>query len=439
MKQLEMLYEGKAKQVFRTDDDDVILMHYKDAATAFNNIKKATIEGKGVLNNKISTIIFGYLKEAGIPTHYISTLNERDQLCRRVKIIPLEVIVRNIVAGSMAKRLGLEEGLRPSNTIYDICYKCDELGDPLINDHHAVALGVVTYDELKRIYDMTAKINEVLTGLFDRMNITLVDFKIGIDGNLYNPNEVYPTGTAANEAMNAFNELTFNTSEAYGVTELEADKKQLVDRYKQQMRETIDRNRDNICGMIILAETGSMFFTPQEVLAEIDRFPAEWQQRTELTDLRKVMEQRLRTTVGQPYVDISAPNADGEAVSLKSVIENPANKYVLVDFWASWCGPCLREIPYLQADYEKYRKKGFEIYAVSLDDERDAWVKTIADKQMKWIQVCDFKAFDSPASLDYAVESIPSNFLIRCSDGQIVAAQLRGKALGEKLEELLGK
>ena len=109
----------------------------------------------------------------------------------------------------------------------------------------------------------------------------LENARISIDGNLYNPNEVYPTGTAANEAMNAFNELTFNTSEAYGVTELEADKKQLVDRYKQQMRETIDRNRDNICGMIILAETGSMFFTPQEVLAEIDRFPAEWQQRTD--------------------------------------------------------------------------------------------------------------------------------------------------------------
>ena len=137
-----------------------------------------------------------YLKEAGIPTHYISTLNERDQLCRRVKIIPLEVIVRNIVAGSMAKRLGLEEGLRPSNTIYDICYKCDELGDPLINDHHAVALGVVTYDELKRIYDMTAKINEVLTGLFDRMNITLVDFKIEFgrtsDGQIVLADEVSP-------------------------------------------------------------------------------------------------------------------------------------------------------------------------------------------------------------------------------------------------------
>ena len=120
------------------------------------------------------------------------------------------------------------------------------------------------------------------------------------------------------------------------------------------------------------------------------------------------------------------------------MIENPANKYVLVDFWASWCGPCLREIPYLQADYEKYRKKGFEIYAVSLDDERDAWVKTIADKQMKWIQVCDFKAFDSPASLDYAVESIPSNFLID-AQGVIVAKNLRGEDLYKKVEELLGK
>ena len=111
---------------------------------------------------------------------------------------------------------------------------------------------------------------------------------------------------------------------------------------------------------------------------------------------------------------------------------------VLVEFFASWCGPCLREIPYLQADYEKYRKKGFEIYAVSLDDERDAWVKTIADKQMKWIQVCDFKAFDSPASLDYAVESIPSNFLID-AQGVIVAKNLRGEDLCSKVAELLAE
>ncbi len=178
MKQGEMLYEGKAKQVYTTDDKDLIIIHYKDAATAFNNIKKATIEHKGELNNAISTIIFEQLHAAGIKSHYIETLNDRDQLCRRVDIIPIEVIVRNIVAGSMAQRLGIEEGTKPSNTIFDICYKKDELGDPLINDHHAVALGAVSYEELDQIYAMTAQINDALTAMFAKMNITLVDFKI---------------------------------------------------------------------------------------------------------------------------------------------------------------------------------------------------------------------------------------------------------------------
>lgn len=178
MKQLEMLYEGKAKQVFLTDDADKIIIHYKDAATAFNNVKKATIENKGLLNNAISTLIFKELQKAGVKTHYIETLNERDQLCHRVTIIPLEVIVRNTIAGSMAQRLGIEEGTKPSNVIYDICYKKDELGDPLINDHHAVAMGAATYEELDQIYKMTAKINETLTEMFRKMNINLVDFKI---------------------------------------------------------------------------------------------------------------------------------------------------------------------------------------------------------------------------------------------------------------------
>ncbi len=173
MQQGEMLYEGKAKQVFLTDDPDMILIHYKDAATAFNNIKKATIENKGVLNNRISTLIFEYLNKQGIKTHYVKTLNDRDQLCRRVRIIPLEVIVRNVIAGSMAQRLGT-----------------------LINDHHAVALGVVTYDELKQIYAMTARINEVLKELFAKMNINLIDFKIEFgrtsDGQIVLADEVSP-------------------------------------------------------------------------------------------------------------------------------------------------------------------------------------------------------------------------------------------------------
>ena len=127
MKQLEMLYEGKAKQIYMTDDADRVVIRYTDAATAFNNVKKATIANKGVYNNRISAFIFGYLRDAGIENHYIAMLDDRDQLCRRVEIIPIEVIVRNVVAGSMAKRLGLEEGTRPSNVIYDICYKADEL------------------------------------------------------------------------------------------------------------------------------------------------------------------------------------------------------------------------------------------------------------------------------------------------------------------------
>ncbi len=191
-----MLYEGKAKQVFLTDNDDQIIMHYKDAATAFNNVKKATIDNKGVLNNAISTIIFEHMHAAGVKTHYIETLNDRDQLCRKVTIIPLEVIVRNIIAGSMAQRLGIEEGTKPSNVVFDICYKDDELGDPLINDHHAVALGAVTYDELKQIYAMTAHINEVLVEMFKKMNITLVDFKIEFgktsDGEIVLADEISP-------------------------------------------------------------------------------------------------------------------------------------------------------------------------------------------------------------------------------------------------------
>ena len=177
-------------------DPDKIIIHYKDAATAFNNVKKATIENKGVLNNAISTLIFKELQRAGVKTHYIETINDRDQICRKVTIIPLEVIVRNVIAGSMAQRLGIEEGTKPSNVIFDICYKNDELGDPLINDHHAVALGVVTYDELKQIYAMTARINEVLKELFAKMNINLIDFKIEFgrtsDGEIVLADEVSP-------------------------------------------------------------------------------------------------------------------------------------------------------------------------------------------------------------------------------------------------------
>lgn len=196
MEQKEMLYEGKAKQVYATDNDDLVIIHYKDDATAFNNLKHDLVRSKGVYNNEITTIIFNKLKEAGIPTHYVETLNDRDQVCRKVKIFPLEVIVRNIIAGSMAKRLGIEEGTPAPNTIFEICYKDDALGDPLINDHHAVAVGAATYDELKTIYDLTGRINELLKDLFDKINVKLVDFKIEFgktsDGQIVLADEISP-------------------------------------------------------------------------------------------------------------------------------------------------------------------------------------------------------------------------------------------------------
>jgi phosphoribosylaminoimidazole-succinocarboxamide synthase len=196
MEKLEMLYEGKAKQVYKTSDPNLIVIHYKDDATAYNNVKKASIENKGLLNNEISSIIFDRLHEAGIKTHFIEKLNERDQLCRVVKIFPLEFIVRNIIAGSMAKRLDIAEGTKPNNTIIDICYKKDELGDPLINDHHAVALGAATYGELDIMYNLTRKINEVLIDLFKGLGITLVDFKIEFgrtrDGEIILADEISP-------------------------------------------------------------------------------------------------------------------------------------------------------------------------------------------------------------------------------------------------------
>ena len=196
MKQLEMLYEGKAKQVFRTDDPDKIIIHYKDAATAFNNIKKATIENKGVLNNAISTLIFKELHKAGVKTHYIETINDRDQICRKVTIIPLEVIVRNVIAGSMAQRLGIEEGTQPSNVIFDICYKKDELGDPLINDYHALAMQLCTREELDQIASYAFKINEILKAFFKEINVDLVDFKLEFgklsDGTIVLADEISP-------------------------------------------------------------------------------------------------------------------------------------------------------------------------------------------------------------------------------------------------------
>ncbi|MGL5440512.1 MAG: phosphoribosylaminoimidazolesuccinocarboxamide synthase [Filifactoraceae bacterium] len=175
---MEMVYEGKAKQVFLTEKENEYLIRYKDDATAFNGAKKDVIEGKGELNLAITTIIFEMLEESNINTHYINTLNEKDMLVKKVEIIPLEVIIRNVSAGSICERLGLDEGRTFIEPIFEICYKNDSLGDPLINDDHAVALGLIKRDELTYIKSETLKINLLLIEFFKKVGLRLIDFKI---------------------------------------------------------------------------------------------------------------------------------------------------------------------------------------------------------------------------------------------------------------------
>ena len=165
MKKLEQLYEGKAKKVFATEDPDVVIVDYKDDATAFNGEKKGTIVGKGVINNRMTNYVFQVLEKEGVPTHYVEELSDRETAVKKVEIVPLEVIVRNVAAGSFSKRLG-------------ISYKDDDLGDPLINDYFAIAIGAATREEIDKITEYTFKVNDVLKKFFDEAGIDLIDFKI---------------------------------------------------------------------------------------------------------------------------------------------------------------------------------------------------------------------------------------------------------------------
>ena len=196
MRELELLYEGKSKQIYKTDSDDRVVIRFKDDTSAFYGIKRANIEQKGRITCDISSMVLEYLNANNINTHFIERVGDDGQLCRVVEHIPVEVIVRNVVAGSMAKRLGMDEGIIPENTIFDLVLRRSDLGDPLINDHHAVAIGLLNYDELAKMYEMSAAINNRLIELYEKAGITVVDFKIefgrAADGTLVLADELSP-------------------------------------------------------------------------------------------------------------------------------------------------------------------------------------------------------------------------------------------------------
>jgi phosphoribosylaminoimidazole-succinocarboxamide synthase len=183
MEKQTMLYEGKAKQIYSCENSNYVVIHYKDDATAGNGDKKAQFANKGPLNAAISTIIFEYLIENGIPTHFVEQLNERDVVCEKVSIIPLEVIIRNLATGSLTRNLGITEGTKLIPPVVEICYKNDDYGDPLINTSHAIALGLATKAQLNVLYAQIRKINELLITRFEKAGITLVDFKIEFGTN----------------------------------------------------------------------------------------------------------------------------------------------------------------------------------------------------------------------------------------------------------------
>lgn len=196
MQKKTLVYEGKAKKVYTTEDPEIYIVSYKDDATAFNGLKKGTIAGKGVVNNRMSNFMFRLLEKQGIPTHYVEELNERETAVKKVAIVPLEVIVRNKAAGSLSKRLGLEEGTPMKTPVLEFCYKNDELGDPMVNDYHILATGLATRQELDQIADMSLRINQIMIDFFKSVNVDLIDFKLEFgktsDGAVILADEISP-------------------------------------------------------------------------------------------------------------------------------------------------------------------------------------------------------------------------------------------------------
>lgn len=196
MEKKEQLYEGKAKKVFATDDPALVIVSYKDDATALDGLKKGTILGKGAVNNRMSDFLFSLLEKEGIPTHFVKELNDREALVRKVSIVPLEVIIRNISAGSFAKRYGVEEGIVFSEPTIEFSYKNDALHDPLLNSYHALALGLATKEEIETIKTMAFRVNEILKAYFLKLNVRLVDFKLEFgrlsDGKIVLADEISP-------------------------------------------------------------------------------------------------------------------------------------------------------------------------------------------------------------------------------------------------------
>ena len=245
------------------------------------------------------------------------------------------------------------------------------------------------------------------------------------------------TGTPSNDAAAAYEAAAAALVTEYRNPETTDERRDAIEQeYEALTRTAATENRTNYFGAMILAQQLAYDLSGAELLDEIALFPEELQRTELLAELKERAEQKLKTDIGQPYIDVAQKDADGNVVTLASVIGNPAVKYTLLDFWASWCGPCMGEVPALKEAYAAYHDKGFEIFGVSLDNNKERWTAAIENNGMNWIHVSDLQGWQNAAAAEYGVRSIPANFLID-AEGKIVATGLRGDELKAKIAELL--
>lgn len=245
------------------------------------------------------------------------------------------------------------------------------------------------------------------------------------------------TGTPSNDAAAAFAAVVAPLMTEYRGATPER-REEIFDAYNAAQKEALEANKENQFGVQMLS-SNAYDMTGTELQETIASFSPEMQATEAMKPLVEMAEKKLKTEVGQPYIDFEQADKEGTMVSLKSVIENPANKYVLVDFWASWCGPCMAEVPALKAAYDEYHKKGFEIFGVSLDNKKEAWEAAIKNKELNWLHVSDLQGWQNAAADLYGVRSIPANYLVECATGKIVGVGLRGEEVKAKVAEMLAE
>ena len=269
------------------------------------------------------------------------------------------------------------------------------------------------------------------------------DGKITVEGNLAD-DSVKAVGTPANEAFNTYNEAMKSINQRYTEAADTAAREAVYEEYQAFMDATIEQNMSNIFGVFLFIQNKSYELSAAKMIESLNALSEELKNLPVVTDAIEKATRKMRIEPKDEgseftpiYINIEQPNVDGTPVSLQSVVEKKGNKYVLLDFWASWCNPCMGEMPFLKEAYAKYHKKGFEIFGVSFDSKAEAWKGAIAKQNMKWVNVSLLQSSNNTAAEEYVVESIPTNFLIDCSNGEIIAKNLRGEAVLEKLAELL--